>query len=221
MFEKPTTGFYIAFEGGDYVGKTTQKNLLESRLASENITHVLFTKEPGGDPIAQQIRTLLLDPIYTGQILPITEAYLFASSRAQTIQTVILPALREGRLVVSDRTKDTSIAYQGGGRQMGAEKIQQINQEAVGSVVPDIVYYLDADPQAIKQRLTERKAKNGEVNRLDLEPLDFFVRARAIFLELARENPSQYVTLDALQSIQTIHEIIYKDLKFRTNDFNF
>ena len=192
-------GVFITMEGVDGCGKTTQRNALIAHLEQLG-WDVQLTREPGGDEIAEKIRDLILDPVNTA-MNDLTEAYLYAASRAQNVRAKILPALDSGRAVVCDRFVDSSIAYQGGGRQLGAQQIAQLNAMAVGETMPDITVYLRMPPDvALSRRLNA-----SSPDRLEREKDSFFERTYLAFEALyAQEGMERVATVDASQSIEDV-----------------
>lgn len=192
-------GVFITMEGVDGCGKTTQRNALIAHLEQLG-WDVQLTREPGGDEIAEKIRDLVLDPANKG-IFDETEAYLYAASRAQNVRALIRPALERGSAVVCDRFVDSSIAYQGGGRQLGSDVIAQLNSFAVGDTLPDITVYLRMPPdKALSRRLSA-----SEPDRLESEKDAFFVRTyEAYEAHLGAPGMQRVVTVDASLSIEEV-----------------
>lgn len=187
--EPRSTGLFVVFEGGDGVGKSTQARLLAEWLESSGLT-VVLTHEPGGSPIGADIRRLLLS---TGEHPPSarTEALLYAAERAEHIHSVVRPALQRGAVVVSDRYLDSSVAYQGVGRDLGADRVEDLNRWATAQLRPDLTVLLDLAPEPALERLSD------PADRLESEPLDFHERVRAAFHDLAARDPQHYLVLDA------------------------
>ena len=194
-------GVFITMEGVDGCGKTTQRNALIAHLEQLG-WEVELTREPGGDEVAEKIRALILDPANTA-MNDLTEAYLYAASRAQNVQARILPALDAGKAVVCDRFVDSSIAYQGGGRQMGTQKVARINHFAIENATPDITVYLRMPPE----KALSRRLSASEPDRLEREKASFFERTYAAYEELyAAEGMERVVTVDAGRSIEEVSE---------------
>lgn len=193
-------GVFITMEGVDGCGKTTQREALIAHLR-ELGWEIQLTREPGGDAMAEKIRDLVLDPANTA-ISDLTEAYLYAASRAQNVHAMIRPALKAGKAVVCDRFVDSSIAYQGGGRQLGTERIARINAEAVGECRPDITVYLRMAPE----KALSRRLGASEPDRLEREKESFFVRTYEGYEELyaKEENKARVLTVDASRSIEEV-----------------
>lgn len=196
MNEQPSSshpgGLFIVFEGGDGAGKSTQAALLADRLAAAGRT-VLRTREPGGTPIGEKLRSLILDHGH-GTVDARTEALMFAASRAAHVEQVVRPALMAGTVVVCDRYVDSSVAYQGVGRELGTDDVLRVNRWATGGLLPDLTVLLDVHPEAGRNRRTSGEAAE---DRLESEPDDFHTRIRGAFLELAAASPSRYLVLDA------------------------
>ena len=203
-------GLFVTMEGVDGCGKTTQREALVAHLTQLG-WEVQVTREPGGDEIAEKIRHLVLDPVNTA-MFDETEAYLYAASRAQNVRALIRPALEAGKLVVCDRYVDSSIAYQGGGRQMGTARIAQINKEAVGDTIPEITVYLRMTPQdALARRLSA-----SEPDRLEKEKDSFFARTFEAYEALyAQAGMERVITVDASKSIEEVTAQMLKQLDAR------
>lgn len=196
-------GVFIAFEGGDGAGKSTQVRLLTDWLR-ERSTPVTVTREPGGSPLGERIRELVLDA-ELAPVDPRTEALLFAASRSAHLERTVLPALRDGAVVVTDRYLDSSVAYQGAGRGLGAETVRELNLWAVQGLVPDLTVLLDVTEEAGRARRADRAA-----DRMESEPADFHRAVRDAFLELARQEPQRYLVLDASAPVPEIAAAIRK-----------
>lgn len=180
-------GFFVAFEGGDGAGKSTQIGMLTRWLDETDTPHVV-TREPGGTPLGAEIRRTLLHGL---DMSPRAEALLFAADRAHHVETVVVPALERGVSVVTDRFMDSSIAYQGAGRALGVEEVRALSLWAAGGLLPDLTVLLDVDPHVGRTR-------RGEVHdRLEAEPDDFHARVRHHFLDLAAAEPARYLVLPA------------------------
>ncbi|MER5639376.1 dTMP kinase [Kitasatospora sp. NPDC002227] len=182
------TGFFIALEGGDGAGKSTQANALAEWIRSKG-HEVVLTREPGGSPIGQRLRALVLDVGNTG-LSHRAEALIYAADRAEHVENVIRPALARGAVVITDRYMDSSIAYQGAGRDLAATEVARISRWATGGLVPDLTVVLDVDPTAARERFTEA------LDRLESEPTEFHSRVRAGFLALAAADPARYLVVD-------------------------
>ena len=171
---------FITFEGGEGCGKSTVLKAIKERLESEGVS-VVLTREPGGTPIAEQIRNVILDKGNTAMDGR-TEALLYAASRRQHLVEKIWPALQEGKTVLCDRYLDSSLAYQGGARGLGIDEVLSINLFATEGTYPDLTLLFDLEPEQGLARIAANQ--NREVNRLDLEKLDFHHQVRNNFLAL-------------------------------------
>jgi dTMP kinase len=185
----PSTGFFIAFEGVEGSGKGTQIQMAAEHLRREGYD-VLLTREPGGTELGERLRSLLLDPA-TGAVDARTEALLFAASRAQTVHSVIRPALAEGKVVICDRYVDSSLAYQGWGRGLGEQDILTLNVWATQGLFPDLVILLHLEPERGLLRSTEAP------DRMELEGQDFHAKVSDAYLKIAEEHPERFVVIDA------------------------
>lgn len=201
-------GVFITFEGIDGAGKTTQLDRFTASLQAEGRA-VLRSREPGGDSVAEAIRSILLDPSHRG-MTPLTEAYLYAASRAQHVRQVLRPALQTGTTVICDRYLDSSVAYQGFGRQLGWERIHRINEEAVDGLYPDWTVILLLDPVLARQRMSERP-----LDRIEQEKLDFHRRVYDGFQRIALMDPERIYLADAAQDVETIAQGIWSAWKNR------
>ena len=189
-------GLFIAFEGGEGSGKTTQARLIAIWLREIGYD-VVTTHEPGATKVGMRLRALLLDTAHTG-MSPHAEALMYAADRAEHVASIIQPALDRGAVVISDRYVDSSLAYQGSGRGLSSSDIAQLNSWATGGRMPDLTILLDMPPEAG----LGRRARSAD--RLEAEPPEFHRRVRAGFLALARADPSRYLVLDATRSVAEI-----------------
>lgn len=205
-------GLFITFEGGEGTGKSTQLERLAARLRARGIEPVV-TREPGGTPLAEGIRALLLDTRPAPQ--PIAEAFLMEAARAELVATVIRPALAGGRVVLCDRYDDSTLAYQGAGRGLDDAMLRGWNRAATGGLVPALTLLFDIDPA---HGLARREGAPGEPNRLDREPSDFHVRVRDRFLTLARAEPGRFVVFDAAQPRDTLEARVWEVVAARLAD---
>ncbi|MEA3301276.1 MAG: dTMP kinase [Pseudomonadota bacterium] len=185
------SGRFITLEGGEGVGKTTNRQFIEAWLGARGIP-VVATREPGGTPYAEKIRGLLLDH-QAEAVDPMAELLLIFAARAQHLAGVIRPALARGAWVLCDRFTDATYAYQGGGRQLGMAPIAALETLVQGSLRPDLTLVLDIDPAVGMSRAGER----GELDRFEVEKLAFFDRVRDTYLALAAANPGRYRVVDA------------------------
>lgn len=195
-------GTFISFEGPDGAGKTSVINAIHQQLAEQyGDEQVLLTREPGGNRISEQIREVLFDDQNTNMDAR-TEALLFAAARRQHIVEDIEPALKAGKIVLSDRYVDSSVAYQGGGRHLGNNDIWELNQFAIHGLLPDLTIYLDIDSELGLQRISQHRS--NQVNRLDREKLRFHQDVRAAYLTLAQRHRDRIVTIDASQPLADV-----------------
>lgn len=197
---------FISFEGIDGVGKSTQIRFAEDYLRSKG-KDVLCTLEPGGTELGQEIRNLLLHR--KGDVAPRAEALLYAADRAHHVATTVRPALAEGKVVITDRYLDSSVAYQGAGRKLTAEDVRNISMWAVEDLLPDLTVLVDLDPQIAAER---RKGTGQEADRLEREKIDFFQAVRDEFLKLAEAEPKRFLVVDARQTPEEIFVHIAKKL---------
>ena len=189
---KQRAGVFIAFEGGDGAGKSTQAARLAAALESRGYT-VLRTREPGGTPVGEKLRSLVLDH-GNGEIDAHTEALIFAASRAAHATQVIRPALGRGDIVLTDRYIDSSVAYQGAGRNLGQDAVRSVNEWATSGLQPHLTVLLDVDPELGRRRRTAGQAAE---DRLESEADEFHTRIRDAFLDLAASRPASYLVLPA------------------------
>jgi dTMP kinase len=180
---------FIAFEGGEGAGKSTQVEMLAEWLREQGRTPVV-TREPGGTALGREVRRLLLDRATTG-MSPRAEALLYAMDRAQHVAEVMMPALMRGDVVISDRYVDSTLAYQGGGRELSQAELSRLSKWATGNLVADITVLLDLDPAVGLARIS------GELDRIESEDLAFHQRVRESFIELASRAPHRYLVIDA------------------------
>ena len=191
---------FITLEGPEGSGKTTAVKEAVEKLQAMGY-QIVQTREPGGTPIAEQIRNVILDKGNTAMD-PRTEALLYAASRRQHLVEKVWPAVKEGKIVICDRYLDSSLAYQGGARGLGVDEILNVNLFATENTWPDLTLLFDIDPKVGLARIASNADR--EVNRLDLEKLDFHNKVRATFLELAKRYPDRFVIIDASQSREKV-----------------
>ena len=191
-------GVFIAFEGGDGVGKTTQRDLL-GRWARVHGFEAVLTREPGGTELGRYLREALL---HGGDVDARTEALLFATDRAHHVHTLVRPALARGAIVVSDRYLDSSVAYQGAARGLGVDEVRQLSLWATENLLLDLTVLLDLDPDEAARRRHEAP------DRLERESPEFHRRVRAVFRDLADAAPERYLVLNAAQDRLTLHAAI-------------
>jgi len=192
------TGLFITLEGGDGAGKTTQAQLLTDWLEGEGRT-VVRSREPGGTDVGVEIREIVLH--HRGEVAPRAEALLYAADRAQHVATKLRPALARGEVIVQDRYIDSSVAYQGAGRVLGADEVRDLSLWAAEGLLPDLTILLDLNETDARGRLD---AANKRFDRLEAEKGEFHARVRAAFLDLAANEPERFLVLDAAASADTI-----------------
>ncbi|WP_406137663.1 dTMP kinase [Streptomyces sp. NBC_01089] len=194
------TGFFLALEGGDGAGKSTQVEALAEWIRAKG-HEVVVTREPGATPVGKRLRSILLDVASAG-LSNRAEALLYAADRAEHIDSVVLPALERGAIVISDRYIDSSVAYQGAGRELAPTEISRINRWATGGLVPHLTVLLDVSPEAARERFTEAP------DRLESEPAEFHQRVRSGFLTLAAADPGRYLVVDGAQEPDAITTVV-------------
>ncbi|MFE8989544.1 dTMP kinase [Streptomyces collinus] len=194
------TGFFIALEGGDGAGKSTQAEALAEWIRAKG-HEVVLTREPGATPVGKRLRSILLDVSSAG-LSHRAEALLYAADRAEHIDTVVRPALERGAVVISDRYIDSSVAYQGAGRDLSPTEIARINRWATNGLVPHLTVLLDVAPETARERFTEAP------DRLESEPAEFHARVRAGFLTLAAADAGRYLVVDAGQEPEAVTTVI-------------
>jgi dTMP kinase len=199
-------GIFISFEGPDGSGKTTQIRLLADYLTEKGYP-VVMTREPGGTRISEDIRKIILDPD-NKEMDDMTEALLYAAARAQHVEQLIRPAVEEGKIVLTDRFMDSSIAYQGYGRDLG-DKIRIINEYAVNGMHPDLTFFLDLSAEDG----IARAGKREKLDRLEQESLDFHRKVYEGYIQLSHIYKDRYVMIDASRSIDEIFEEISTKLE--------
>ncbi|MBO8172651.1 MAG: dTMP kinase [Bacillaceae bacterium] len=205
-------GIFITFEGPDGAGKTTQLRLLAQFIEQELQVPLVTTREPGGTPISDRIREILLNPQHK-EMVSETEVLLYAASRAQHVNEKIVPALNRGDIILCDRFMDASIAYQGFGLGISVEKIIEINHFATGGVVPDRTYLLDLPEKVGKQRILKRNAGDdgADLDRIEQKELEYHKRVRFGFHQLAEMDRDRIVRVDANRPESEVHEEIRRD----------
>jgi dTMP kinase len=206
-------GLFITIEGPEGAGKSTHARRLYDTFRA--VIPLVLTREPGGTPIGEAVRSLLLDERYRG-MRPETEMLLFAASRAQFVAEVVLPNLEAGTCVLSERFVDASIAYQGYGRQLPIEVVRRVNEVATRGVRPDLTLLIDIEPVAGLERARHAHGKGGATgrgDRLEQEDLAFHQRVRAGFLALAREEPSRFVVVDGSRPRDDVHAALAAALR--------
>jgi dTMP kinase len=193
----PGKNKFITFEGVDGAGKSTHLSWFADAISKRGLD-VVVTREPGGTPLGEQLREILLN-----QTMSIgTEVLLMFAARLEHIEQVIRPALRAGKWVISDRFSDASFAYQGGGRGMDWEKLRELEQWVHPDLQPDLTLFFDVPVEVARQRL----ANNLSLDRFEQEQSDFFERVRAGYHKRVRENPQRYAVIDAAQTLESVKQ---------------
>ena len=197
------TGLFIAIEGGEGAGKSTQSKRISQHLEALGY-EVVVTREPGGTPTAEKIRNILLDP-EIGDMPDQTEALLFAAARADHAHNKIRPALERGAIVICDRYIDSSVAYQGAARGLGVDRIRGLSEWATGELLPDFTIYLDVPAEAGGERM-------DGTDRMEIQSRDFHVRVQQAFRDIAASSTRPNVVIDATLSIEQVSQAIIEKL---------
>ncbi len=197
------SGVFVCFEGGEGAGKSTQCELLAAWLKGQGYD-VLLTFEPGDTEVGREIRRIVLSP-ETGELSHRTETLLYAADKAEHVDTVVLPALGRGAVVITDRYVDTALAYQGAGRALDQAEVERVNRWATGDLRPHLTVVLDVAPEQGLGRFEER-------DRIEGESVEFHRRARQAFLDLAAADPEHYLVLDAHDEVEAIAAAIRERL---------
>ena len=204
---------FITLEGPEGSGKTSAIKIVKEQLEKEGY-EIVMTREPGGTPISEQIRNVILDKSNTAMDYR-TEALLYAASRRQHLVEKVWPNVKAGKLVICDRYLDSSLAYQGFARGLGIEDILNVNMYATEGTFPDITLLFDLEPEVGLARINANS--NREVNRLDLEKISFHHRVRNGYLELAKRFPERFIIIDATQNLEKVASDALKAIKERLN----
>ncbi len=199
-----TTGVFVAFEGGDGTGKSTQARALAASLSDAGY-RTLLTYEPGDTSVGKEMRRIVLDPA-TGELSHRTEVLLYAADKAEHVDTVVMPALQRGEVVITDRYVDSTLAYQGAGRELGVVEVERVARWATRDLRPDLTVVLDLEPERGLSRFDQR-------DRIEGETQDFFVRARDAFLTFAAADPDHYLVIDAGRPPDEIAEVVMTRLE--------
>jgi dTMP kinase len=194
-------GVFVCLEGGEGSGKSTQSRLLRDALSAEGYT-VLLTFEPGDTMVGRELRRIVLSP-ETGALADKTEALLYAADKAEHVETVVVPALSRGEVVITDRYVDSTLAYQGAGRALDVAEVEQVARWATGDLRPHLTVVLDLEPTAGLGRFEER-------DRIEGESLEFHERVRSAFVTMAGSDPAHYLVLDARAPVEEIASAIRK-----------
>ena len=209
MNKSITRGYFITVEGSDGVGKSTQIHNIENYFLKLGY-EVQLTREPGGTRIGDKLRDILLD-VSNDEMNDMTEMLIYAASRAQHIKELIEPSLKKGKIVISDRYIDSSIAYQGYGRRLGEKAVKIVNEYASFGLIPDLTFWLDLDPELGRKRILSRSMiqdKEVTFDRIELEKNDFHNRVREGYKEIARKNPERVHRIDASLKADEVWEEI-------------
>lgn len=202
---------FVTIEGPEGSGKSSVTKEVVKLLEAQG-KEVVLTREPGGTPIAEQIREVILDKANTAMD-PVTEALLYAAARRQHLVEKVWPLSKQGKIIISDRFLDSSLAYQGGARGLGIDYILSMNQFATDGYYPDLTLLFDVDPRIGLKRIAANKGR--EVNRLDLEKIEFHDSVRQTFLGLAKRFPERFVVLDASKPFEEVVQDAYKAITER------
>jgi len=202
---------FVTIEGPEGSGKSSVTKEVVKLLEADG-EEVVLTREPGGTPIAEQIRNVILDKANV-KMDPVTEALLYAASRRQHLAEKVWPLSKEGKIIISDRFLDSSLAYQGGARGLGIDKVLAMNMFATDGYFPELTLLFDLDPRIGLARIAANKGR--EVNRLDLEKIEFHDSVRKTFLSLAERFSDRYVVLDASKPFDEVVQDAYKAIKDR------
>lgn len=194
-------GLFITFEGADGCGKTTQIKLLTEYLKEKGY-EVVLTREPGCKGLGERIRELLLN--YDGEISSVCESFLFLADRAQNVGIIVRKNVDEGKIVISDRHTDSSLAYQGYGRELDVDKIDMLNNIATSGLKPDLTYVFDIDVETSMQRV------GNEKDRMESAGREFFERVRQGYLKIAQKEPNRVKVINSVDSIENIHSQVVK-----------
>lgn len=194
------SGIFISFEGPDGAGKTTALNSLVPKLKAISNLEVTVSREPGGSPLAEKIRNIILN--VDDDMDARTEALLYAAARRQHFVDVIMPTLNANKVMLSDRFVDSSIAYQGGGRMIGTKEVASINDFAIEGHLPDLTIYFDISPEVGLARI--KKDHEGEMDRLEKASMDFHRRVHDTYLDIVHDNPQRIVSIDADQAPEKV-----------------
>ncbi|MEY2999870.1 MAG: hypothetical protein RL648_84 [Verrucomicrobiota bacterium] len=205
-------GYLISFEGSEGSGKSTQISRIAERFEAAGYD-IVVTREPGGTPIGEEIRHILMHAVEADGMMPETELLLFAASRAQLVREVILPAVNAGKIVLCDRFMDSTTVYQGVARSIQSEPVHLINTFAVGKMIPDVTVVIDLDAETGLQRVRHRA--NDMPDRMEKENIEFYQKVRNGYLMLAKAMPDRFVVVDGELPKAELEEVIWKELRHR------
>ena len=200
-------GLFLTFEGPDGSGKSTQVRLLAQALRARGMP-VVETREPGGTPLGERVRTVALDP-GSPSATPLALSFLMSAARAQLVDEVISPALAEGKVVITDRYSDSTAAYQSYGLGVDLADVSELTRIATRGVQPDVVVYVDIPVEVGLQRVADRGARN----RLDKEALEFHRRVREGYLALANRDPRRWIVVDGADAETVVHQSVLRSLE--------
>ena len=206
-------GILISFEGSEGCGKSTQIRRIADRLEAIDHCEVVVTREPGGTEIGEEIRHLLMHSASNSAMHPETELLLFAASRAQLVRELILPSVREGKMVLCDRFLDSTTVYQGVARQIAEDPVTQINDFAVGDIVPDLTVVIDLPAEIGLERIKHRISDMPD--RMEEENVGFYAKVREGYLILARSLPDRFLVVDGLNMPNEIEDEIWQEVHAR------
>jgi dTMP kinase len=207
-----TRGFLISFEGSEGSGKSTQISRIADRFEDAGYD-VVVTREPGGTPIGEEIRHILMHASEGDSMMPETELLLFAASRAQLVREVILPAVEAGKIVLCDRFMDSTTVYQGVARNIQSEPVHMINTFAVGHMTPDVTVVIDLDAELGLERVRHRA--NDLPDRMEQENIQFYQKVRNGYLMLAKAMPERFIVVDGELPREELEDKIWKELRQR------
>ena len=202
-------GLFVTLEGGEGSGKSTQLGRLAERLRREG-HDPLVTREPGGTPLAERIRVLLLE--HAEQPVPLAEALLLVAARAELVAKAVRPALAAGRIVLCDRFTDSTLAYQGAGRGLDRSLLEILNRAATLGLEPALTLLFDLP---VREGLDRRGAAHGALNRMDREPAEFHERVRGAYLELARRDAARFAVIDASAAAAVVERQVWEAVSAR------
>ncbi|WP_100349526.1 dTMP kinase [Luteimicrobium subarcticum] len=206
----PPRGVFVSFEGGDGVGKSTQARLLGAWLGDVLGREVVLTREPGGTDLGRVLRDAVL---HGDHVAPRAEALLYAADRAHHVATLVRPALERGAVVITDRYLDSSVAYQGAGRELAADEVERLSLWATSGLLPDVTVLLDLDPAVASERLGRRPGQT--LDRLESAGDAFAQRAREAFLARAAAEPERWVVVDASATVEDVQSQVRVDVAAR------
>lgn len=205
---RTSPGLFLTFEGGEGSGKSTQIARLAERLRQRGL-EPLVTREPGGTPVGEAVRRILLDPAFAPG--SVAEAFLMEAARAELVAKVLRPELERGRVILCDRYDDSTLAYQGAGRGLDLTMLSEWNRAATGGLKPDLTLLFDLDIQVG----LGRRGEAGGGNRLDAEPAEFHRRVRDAYAQMARREPRRFVILDGSQPAEALAAVVWQAVEPR------